>query len=108
MVKYRQYFQKMLADNKELFESFKALHDAYALNPDAFQNKFNVQGEKILTVIREYENRLCANTERGMYSKYSTQLAEKFQNEVRTLFPMVDRIGLIIDSEFIIKKIYLS
>lgn len=108
MVKYREYFQKMLEDNRELFDSFKTLHDEYALNQDAFQNKFNAQGEKVLTIIREYENRLCANTERGMYSKYSTQLAEKFQNEVRTHFPMVDRIGLIVDSEFTIKKIYLS
>jgi|SRR3972149_8162611 len=108
MVKYRQYFQKMLVDNKELFDSFKLLHDEYALNPDANQDKFNAQGEKIMAVIREYENRLCANTERGMYSKYSTQLAEKFQNEVRAHFPMVDRIGLILDSDFTIKKIYLS
>ena len=98
----------MLEDNKELFDSFKLLHDEYALNPSAFQDKFNTQGEKVMAVIREYENRLCANTERGMYSKYSTQLAEKFQNEVRTHFPMVDRIGLIIDPEFTIKKIYLS
>lgn len=108
MVKYREYFQKMLSDNRELFDSFKLLHDTYALNPSAFQDNFNAHGEKILTIIREYENRLCANTERGMYSKYSTQLAEKFQNEVRAHFPMVDRIGLIVNPEFKIKKIYLS
>ena len=97
----------MLEDNKHLFNSFRVLHDNYALNPNLYQKEFNAQGEKILTIIREYENRLCANTERGMYSKYSTQLAEKFQNEIRFHFPMVDRIGLIIDPEFTIKKIYL-
>ena len=116
MVKYRQYYQKMLEDNKELFDSFRILHDNYALNPEEHQGQFNKEGEKIMAVIREYENRLCRNTERGVYSKYSTQLAEKFQNEVRIHFPKVDSIGIIIEGpekspsgnpQFSIKKIYL-
>lgn len=99
----------MLEDNGEIFNSFKNLHDTYALNPQSHQQELNTQGEKVLEIIREYENRLCADTERGIYSKYSTQLAEKFQNEVRTHFPMVDHIGLIIGKPgFAIKKIKLS
>lgn len=106
----------MLKDNKEIIESFRLLHDNYALNPDYLQKQFNKEGGKILALIREYENRLCRNTERGMYSKYSVALAEKFQNEVRKHFPMIDRVGLILEEtdpkiskpEFAIKKIYLS
>ena len=110
MVKYKEYFQKMLADNKSVFDSFKKLHDKYALNPDLHQKELNKKGEKVLMLVREYENRLCANTERGVYSKFSTQLAEKFQNEVHTHFPMVVSIGLApIDKDlFTIKKINLS
>lgn len=108
MVKYKKYFQKMLEDNKDFFNSFKNLHDNYALNPQSRQQEFNIQGEKVLEIIREYENRLCTDTERGVYSKYSAKLAEKFQGEVRAHFPMVDRIGLIIDKPgFAIKKINL-
>jgi hypothetical protein len=116
MTKYKKYFEKMLEDNKVLFEDFKKLHDEYALKPDSLQETLNKEGEKVLEVIREYERRLCANQERGMYNKFSTNLAEKFQNEVRGHFPMVDHIGLVtqkpqekpsFEPEFAIKKINL-
>ncbi|OGM11030.1 hypothetical protein A2Z22_04165 [Candidatus Woesebacteria bacterium RBG_16_34_12] len=94
MTKYRQYFQKMLSDNQEIFASFRLLHDNYALDQEKWQEEFNLKGEKILEIVREYENRLCANTERGMYNKFSANLAEKFQNEVRKHFPMIDYIGV--------------
>jgi sugar-specific transcriptional regulator TrmB len=110
--KFKIYFQKMLDDNRALFEKFKKLHDEYGLNENKFQKKFNDEGEKVLEVIREYENRLCANTERGIYNKFSTALAEKFQNEVRTHFPLIDHIGLVVETpqlqktkSFTIKKI---
>jgi len=108
MVKYKEYFEKMLADNKKVFDSFKKLHDKYALNPDLHQKELNEKGEKVLLLVREYENRLCANTERGMYSNFSTQLAEKFQNEVRAHFPKVNSIGLVDEALFTVKKIKLS
>ena len=114
MTKYKEYYLKMIKDNKNLFDEFKKLHDNYSLNPESFQEIYNTEGEKILEVIREYENRLCSNTERGMYNKYSVNLAEKFQNEVRQQFPMIDHIGLKIEtaiesnSKFSLKKINLS
>lgn len=106
--------QKMFDDNRELFDEFKIIHDKYTLSSNGLQKEFNSQGEKVLEVIREYENRLCANTERGMYNKFSAGLAQKFQDEVRKHFPMIDHVGL--KEEFIkkdkptfyIKKIKLS
>lgn len=97
-IKYKEYFKKMTNDHKEFFESFKKLHDEYGLNENGLQDKFNKEGEKIMDIVREYENRLCSNTERGMYNKFSTNLAEKFQNEVRKHFPLIDHIGLKITS----------
>lgn len=94
MTKYKQYFQKMLADEKKVFESFRILHDKYALDEEKWQEEYNREGEKILEIVREYENRLCANTERGIYNKFSSNLAEKFQAEVRKNFPMIDHIGV--------------
>ena len=111
MVKYKEYIQKMLEDNKKQFENFKKLHDNYALNQGNLQSEFNKEGEKILEIVREYENRLCSNTERGLYNKYSAGLAQKFQDEVRKEFPMIDHVGLKVevnnDSPFVLKKIRL-
>ena len=107
MTKYREYFLKMVEDNKELFGAFRKIHDAYSLNPDELQEKYNKEGEKILEVVREYERRLCANTERGMYSRYSEGLADKFQNEIRKHYPMIDSIGIIVE-KFSIKKIHFN
>ncbi len=112
MVKYKEYFQKMFSENRKIFDKFREIHDRYALNSNGLQNEFNIQGEKILEIIREYENRLCANTERGMYNKFSTGLAQKFQDEIRKQFPMIDHIGLKevtrVKSSFFIKKIHLN
>jgi len=113
MTKYKEYIQKMIRENKEEFEVFQKLHDEYSLNPDKLQEQYNKGGEKILEIIREYENRLCANTERGQYVKFSGGLAEKFQAELRKIFPMIDYIGLKMvqkdtQATFSIKKIQIT
>jgi hypothetical protein len=96
MPKYKEYFKKMISDNQEFFDNFQKLHDEYALKGHKLQEKFNREGSKAMDFIREYENRLCANTERGKYNKFSAGLAEKFQKEVRKNFPMIDHVGLIV------------
>jgi len=115
-VKFKEYYKKMIDDNKSIFESFKKLHDEYGLNENTLQEKFNKEGEKILDIVRDYENRLCTNTERGIYNKFSTNLAEKFQNEVRKHFPLIDHVGLKVTNDktlqdkqdvFTLKKINL-
>lgn len=86
----------MLDENKEVFDAFAKLHFEYSINEDAMQEKFNTEGEKVLIIIREYEDRLCRNTERGVYNKFSGGLSEKFQQLVRAHFPLIDHIGLIV------------
>jgi hypothetical protein len=104
----------MISENKVIFDKFTQLHFEYSINQEKLQDKFNREGKKVLEVIREYENRLCANTERGMYNKYSANLAEKFQNEIRKHFPLVDHVGIntkILRKEtntFSLKKINLT
>jgi len=110
MTKYKEYFKRMLEANKELFDSFKKLHDQYALDEEKWQDKFNQEGEKVLTLIHEWENKLCNQSEKAGYGNYTTNLAEKFQAEVKRLFPMIDHIGIIAKkpSPFVLKKINLS
>jgi hypothetical protein len=117
MTKYKEYFQKMLSENKDAFDSFAKIQFEYSANESAMQEKFNTEGAIIMEIIRDYENRLCSNTERGMYNKYSTGLSEKFHDLIREHFPLIDNVGLIVETsnkqpvpktDFSLKKINLN
>lgn len=107
MTKYKEYFEKMVEENKELFDDFKKLHAEYDLKGDEIQEKFNKEGEKILSVVHEWENRLCKSSEGAGFGTFTTNLAEKFQSEVRSSFPLIDHVGIIV-KPFNLKKIKLS
>lgn len=107
MTKYREYYLKMVENNKELFETFQRLHDRYALDEEKWQEKFNKEGEKVLNVVREYENKLCSQSEKGGYSNFTPKLAEKFREGVKKHFSMIDHIGIKTEV-FSLKKIKLS
>lgn len=110
MTKYKEYFKRMLEANKELFDSFKKLHDKYSLDEEKWQDEFNKEGEKVLATVHEWENKLCSQSEKAGYGNYTTNLAEKFQAEVKSHFPLIDHVGIIVKKgeAFIIKKITLS
>lgn len=95
MTKYRKYFEMMLSENKELFAQFKKLHDYYAANPSRYQLAYNIEGAKVVDVIREYERRLCGHSEKGQYSKFSANLADKFWEQIRKQFPRIDFVGVV-------------
>ncbi len=108
----------MISENKDVFDAFTKIHFEYSIDQDKMQQVFNTEGGKIQDIIRDYENKLCSNTERGQYNQYSTGLAEKFQNEIRAHYPLIDHIGLIVekpiveqlmaeDESFSLKKINL-
>lgn len=84
----------MLDENKELFDEFKPIHDAYVLNPAVNQAKYNAIGSDVMDVIREYERRLCAKMGAGQYSKFSMNLSEKFMAEIKAIFPKIMFIGV--------------
>ncbi len=93
MIKYKQVFGEMLEYNKDLFDSFRTIHSRYELDPKATQALFNEEGERVLRVIRRYENILCGKSESGKYGKFSSGLSEKFWGEIRQHFPHIDSIG---------------
>ena len=97
----------MVESNRPLFDSFRDLHARYGLEEESLQEEFNREGEKVLEVVREWENKLCSHSEKSGYGSYTTSLAEKFQGEVKKMFPLIDRVGLI-TKRFSIKKIRLN
>lgn len=107
MTKYKEYFNRMVEENKKAFIDFTNAHFEYSTNEDKFQENFNKEGEKILKVIHEWEDRLCKTSEKAGFSSYTGNLAEKFQEEVRMHFPLIDHVGIIVkkSSSFSLKKI---
>lgn len=94
MTKYKEYVDRMLEINKEFFDDFKKIHDLYDTDPERFQDKYNKKGKEAMLIIKDYENKLCSQSEKAGYSKYTTGLAEKFQLEVKKHFPMIDHVGV--------------
>ena len=86
MVKYKEYYDRMVSENKETFDAFARLHADYGMDNDKFQEEFNREGEKIQKLVHLWEDKLCSHSEKSGYGSYSGGLAEKFQAEVRAHF----------------------
>jgi len=102
--RYKQYVDKMLSEQEEVFGTFRKIHDEYESKGPEIQEKFNEVGSQVLRIIQDYEDKLCSNQERGMYNKFSGGLSEKFRSEIKKMFPMIDYIGLKVE-KFSLKKI---
>ncbi len=104
MTKYKEYFNMMLEQNKELFDEFKQIHDRYGMDEDNLQEEFNKIGGKVLSIIRTWEDRLCGRSEGSGYASYSGGLAQKFQDEIRIRFPMIDSVGIIRETPAVVEE----
>lgn len=106
MTKYREYFERMITNEKKAFDKFTKLHMQYSLDQDGLQDKFNEEGAKIMTIIRQWEQKLCSSSEKAGYGGYTTNLSEKFWQEIRKSYPLIDYVGVKVD-KFKISKINL-
>lgn len=97
----------MVSENKEVFDKFTKSHFEYSIDQNKNQEEFNEIGEKVLSIIHEWEDRLCKQSENAGFGSYTTNLAEKFQAEIRSHFPLIDHIGIVV-KKFSIKKISLK
>lgn len=99
----------MLAGNKDAFNAFTLLHAKYKANEEKYQNEFNVEGEKIMVIFKDWENKLCAHSEKAGYASYTGGLAEKFRTELRAYFPLIDHVGIVaVRKTFDLKQIKLK
>lgn len=106
MTKYKECFNRMVEENKEAFDEFTKIHFEYSIDPDGHQDKFNEEGEKILAIIREWEGKLCKQSEKAGFGNYTGNLAEKFQAEIKSNFPLIDHIGVVV-TPFSLRRIRL-
>lgn len=106
MTKYKEFFERMQKENKDIFDDFRILHANYELDEEKYQNEFNERGSEILKIVNEWENKLCAHSEKAGYANYTGGLAEKFRAELKLAFPLIDHIGIISKkSTFKLKKL---
>jgi hypothetical protein len=108
MTKYKEYFDKMVSENKDAFDKFTSAHFEYSIDQDKNQEAFNKVGEDILKIIHEWEDRLCKHSEGAGFGKYTSNLSEKFQAEIKSHFPLIDHIGIVVSkpkASFNLKKI---
>jgi hypothetical protein len=94
MTKYKKQFKTMIEENQFLFNDFKKHHDAVASGDDSARGDFEAKGQKVLRVIRRYEDSLCAKSENSGFGKFSENLSEKFWEEVRAYLPQIDEVPL--------------
>jgi len=104
--KYQEYVLLMYQNHKNDFDEFKPIHNKYSLSPDEHQGEFNEKGKKIQNIIRMWEDKLCGRSEGTGYGSFTSNLAEKFREEIKKEFPHIDSIG-IKRSVFEIKRIKL-
>jgi hypothetical protein len=92
--KYQKFFNLMVEEHAELFERFGAVHEAYALNKKANQDRFNQVGKEVLRVVQGWDRKLCKTMESTNKSSFSTTVSDKFWGEVRKSYPLVDLVGV--------------
>jgi hypothetical protein len=93
-VRYKQVFEEVVRNNRKLFDEFEKAHQRYKSNPEKYQGEFNAAGAPVLRLIEEAENHLCGKMEGAGRGMYSANLAEKFRQEIRKTYPMIDMIGM--------------
>ena len=96
--KYREYYQKMIDENRQLFDEFAKVNDLFKADPQKNADQFHQVGQKVLDKIRDFDRRLCSAMGRGVYSTYSQQLSEKFWDLARKDFDQIDMVGVKIKS----------
>jgi hypothetical protein len=94
MVKYREAYEEMVLRHQAQFEEFKVIHDKYAADQDKWKVKFDELGKPILRIIEETENRLCSKMEGSHRGNYSSNLSDKFRQEVKKYLPLIDMVGV--------------
>lgn len=79
--KYKKQYEDMIENNQELFDSLKTL-------PKKSED-FKSAQRAAMRIVRKNEDLLCKRTENTKFTNFSTNLADKFTEEVQTNYPEV-------------------
>lgn len=85
----------MVESHKELFSRFEKIHTKYVDTDGANQEEFNKVGAQVLDIVRDYEKLLTSKSDSTNYAKFSSNLSDKFMDQVRRVYPKIDFIGVL-------------
>jgi DnaJ-class molecular chaperone len=92
MSKYKDLLKEMVDKNSEIFSSFVK---AYENISDSDSRKaFNKIGDQVNELLIQYVNELCRSVDGSKFSKYGSRLEDQFRNYARSIYPMIDEIGV--------------
>ena len=94
MTKYQQYYQKMWDENKDVLGSFLTVHDRFKTDRKKYSHEFNSEGKAVRELIEDWDQRLCHQMEKGKNGMFSAKVSEKFWNEVKKDFPLIELVGV--------------
>lgn len=89
-------FNQMFEENRDQFQKFMLLSNDYKTDKKKYKEEFDREGQKILDIIQHYENILCSKMEKTNRGAYSSNLSDKFWQEIRTYFPNIHEVGVTI------------
>ncbi len=92
--KFKEYFNQMFEQNREEFMQFMILNDQYSKDKKLMKGELDEKGEKVVQIVKEWEDKLCKTMEKGENGAYSSKLGEKFQAEVGKYFPYIHEVGV--------------
>lgn len=95
MTKYEKTFKLMIEENEYVFNHFKEIQDKYFEGEKELEHDFNVEGTKVMRIIRRFEDALCSKSENTRYGKFSESLSDKFWELVRAYLPHIDEVKLL-------------
>ncbi len=92
--KFKEAVKEMMAMHQAEFEEFKRIHELFTGDKKKWSAEYNRTGKPIVDYVLAAEKRLCSKSESSGYGAYSTKLSEKFREEVKTHFPLIDFVGV--------------
>lgn len=94
MTKYQQYYQKMWDENKQVLSDFMEIHDKFKSDRKKYSKEFNEHGKAVREIMESWDQRLCKQMEKGNNGVFSSKVSEKFWNEVKKDYPLIEFVGV--------------
>lgn len=91
--KYTALIKEMYQRHEGLMAEFDELHAKYESDQQKWQTEFNQKGKTVVEIMRFFEEQLCGKSERSGMGVYSSKLAEKYWQEIKKRFPLIDFVG---------------
>jgi uncharacterized membrane protein YgaE (UPF0421/DUF939 family) len=95
--RYKQIFEETWKENEQLFKRFFLLNNEYTNKRKRrkIEDEFQTVGTKVKELLQHDENELCRQMEKSNHRVFSSNLADKYWDEVRKYFKYIDFVGVV-------------